>query len=371
MSAASAAVFLLLPVIVGAMVDDLGLSQQQAGYTVSSYFGGYTLVCLSGYFWIRKVSWRKLAIVGYALLVFGLLASGWVSAGLMLIVLFMAGVGAGILLGLGVTLISDMENPDRLFGFQMLSQQVLSAILLLLIPILFSAIIPFKALMLFIAVSLACTGLSIIGVPDKGIRKSNSVQSAFSWQQHWPVLMSLVSLGLYFSALSAIWAFVERFAVSQSLSAEQIGSALGIAMLGGAAGGLLAVVLAGRFKRRYVLLCTSVIFVGVFAGYGLNFTAWVFTVVTVTFSFTWNICMAFQLGQVAALDLSGRYSVLVPAAIAAGAMIGPVVGGTIVELWGYKTLLLSMSFALLVFTLPFLWVPESRHQSSNLLMRAE
>ena len=41
MAAAGAAIFLLLPVIIGSTMDTLNLSEKQAGLLASSYFGGY------------------------------------------------------------------------------------------------------------------------------------------------------------------------------------------------------------------------------------------------------------------------------------------------------------------------------------------
>ena len=45
-----------------------------------------------------------------------------------------AGCAAGALFGLGVTIISDSDKPDRNFGFVLAAQQFLAAILLFTLP---------------------------------------------------------------------------------------------------------------------------------------------------------------------------------------------------------------------------------------------
>lgn len=359
MSAASAAIFLLLPMLIGSMVDDLGLSEQQAGYTVSSYFAGYMLVCLSGYFWIRQVNWRRLAMLGYGLLLAGLLTCGWSNANMLLVSMFVAGVGAGILLGLGVTVISDMTNPDRIFGLQMLAQQALPASLLFALPALLPADASFAALTTTIALVLAATAIAALGIPTTG-RKQNTVRTlAFRWRLHWRVVVVLVAIGLYFTALSAVWAFVERVADARGIIAEDIGRALAIALVGGAMGGIVAAVIAGRCSRAKVLLASSLTFLLVFWGYNTAFDLALFVLISVAFSFSWNVCMAFQQGLMASLDTGGRFMVLVPASISAGAMLGPAVGGLLVGSGGYTLLLGVMGVALVVFTVPFLICPAA------------
>ncbi len=353
MSAASVAVFLLMPMLVGSMVEQLGLTEAQAGYRLSSYFAGYTLICLSGYFWIRRFNWQYTAALAYLLLILGLLMSGWVDTTLLYLTLFIAGAGAGALLGLSLTLISDMENPDRIFGWQMLAQQSLPAVLLFILPLVLADNAGFHNLVVVIVVALSLTLFSLKGIPSAGNKSTEISTGGFEWHQDRKVLFMLVAVGLYFTALSGVWAFVERFADAQGIRAEDSGFALALALVAGAVGGIVAAVIAGRVSRAAILVVLSITFILVFSGYATDFSFWGFLIASMTFSFCWNVCMAFQQGLIAELDVRGRFMVLLPAAIAAGAMLGPGLAGYLISVSGYNVMLGVMGIALIVLTLPF------------------
>ncbi len=74
MAAAGAAIFLILPLLIGLLVDYRGLSEQQAGVLASTYFATYLLSSVSAYFWIHHVHWRGASVIAYLLMIITIFA---------------------------------------------------------------------------------------------------------------------------------------------------------------------------------------------------------------------------------------------------------------------------------------------------------
>jgi predicted MFS family arabinose efflux permease len=356
MSAAGAAVFLLLPVIVGSAVDDLGFSERQSGYLISSYFAGYMLVGISALFWIRRVNWRVLALTSYVVLALGLSIAAFLhNLAELAVIFFVTGSAAGALFGLGVTMISDSANPDRNFGLVLVSQQLLAAWLLFTLPDLVIARWGFKGLSLALAVFLLILAYSVVWIVPS---KRQETEDNFSQPVTAPLLPSwvwtaLAALAIYFAALSAVWAFVERLANTHGLTTAQIGFALGISMIGGVVGGLGAVVFGDRWGRVIPLTGSTLLFIAVFFFYGQGFQVIGFTLATFLFVAAWNYILAYQMAIITELDQAGRYSVLIPPAQALGALCGPLTAGYIIQGFGYISLLWCASIVITFSIIPF------------------
>ena len=134
-SAVGAAVFLILPLLIGAATESLHLSTERAGLVASSYFLGYMLICLTGVLWIHRVNWRVTSTSGFVLLVVGLVISALTSDyQVVLCGMFVAGCGGGVLFGLALCVISELQDPDRSFGVKLVAEQFLGAALLFSLP---------------------------------------------------------------------------------------------------------------------------------------------------------------------------------------------------------------------------------------------
>ncbi|MGI9292629.1 MAG: hypothetical protein ACR2PS_01490, partial [Pseudomonadales bacterium] len=221
LSAAGAAVFLLLPMVVGTAIDSLGYSESEAGFLASSYFAGYMLSATSAFFWIRKISWRVIAFLGYAGLSGGLAsAAALTHFNLIASTLFISGCGAGALFGLGVTIISDTRKPDRNFGLVLMTQQATAALLLFTLPDTVIAKWGFAGLNISLAMILglfviSATWIPAVAVSGKSFTPDHPSDRTTLTSKLW---LGLAALTVYFAALSGVWAFVERLADHNDLS---------------------------------------------------------------------------------------------------------------------------------------------------------
>ncbi|MEH6471305.1 MAG: MFS transporter [Halopseudomonas sp.] len=331
-SAAGSAVFLLLPLLLGGAAEALVLDDERTGLIASSYFLGFLLVCLSAPLWIRRLNWRRVGWGGFGLLSGGLLAGAYSdNYNLLLTAMALSGIGAGTVFGLAICVISDTREPDRNFGFKLVAEQVIGAALLFLLPVFVTPVWGFKGLMVSLAVVLGLLALAIPWLPERSARDSNQAGTSTGSAGNFPVWIALTALMVYFAGLSGLWAFVERLAADHLISAEAIGQALSIGVIGGGFGALAAGLLADRFGRVWPLLGSTLVLGGVLAIYAGPLTAFSFTLGTVLFSGVWNFGLAYQMGMVVSLDRKGNLSVLISSFLSLGAIIGPALAGMLIR----------------------------------------
>ena len=361
MGAAGAAVFLLLPIIVGSAMDTLDLSEEQAGLLTSSYFAGYLFSCIATLRLVQFISQKRLARASYSLLCLSLLFAS-LPLNQMAIALFMAaaGAGAGMLFGLAVLIIGQTSAPERNFGILLVAQQLFAAILLFALP---QWVVPswgFTGLLVALSVALGM-GLLLLNGIDSTIKVNSNNLSNQAPQQRkthlfGKLLLGLFALAIHFSALSAVWAFIERMAVDQNLQADQIGAALAFSMLGGVLGGLLVVILGLRIGRIIPIWLSIITFLAIFYGYSIGFGITGFAIITFTFSLSWNYILGYQMAIITALDATDRYSALIPGAQALGALTGPILAGNIIVSQGYNSVLVIAGFIIITASGLFLYL---------------
>ena len=131
MSSAGSIVYIISPVLVGSAIDSLGLSSDQAGLLIASYFAGYTIITISAVAWLYRVNMKTAAFVSSLAFVASLLIGTTVSSltGAILTMLI-GGAGAGMLYGISITILSQSDDPDRYFGIALASQLLLGSALL-------------------------------------------------------------------------------------------------------------------------------------------------------------------------------------------------------------------------------------------------
>lgn len=352
MSAAGAVVFLILPMLVGFFVDLLGFTEQQAGMLSSTYFAAYFLTGASAFLWVARVNLYRVAWAGYAVMVTGLaLTAGAGSALGMAAALGLSGAGSGALFALGVAVIAQTRNQDRNFGWVLFAQQLSAAALLLLIP---GWVVPAWGLsggLLAIAMVIAAMSATLLLLPSlPGPSQPEAGKPIPGEQSSRGPRLALAAMVLHFTALSALWAFVERIGAGSGLSSSQVGNALALSMLGGLAGAVAVTLLGDRLGRRFPLWLAAVAFLLVAWGFGRELAWGHFAAFAALLSFAWNFVLAYQMGIVTGLDADGRYAVLIPAAQAGGAMAGPALGGSLLSAGGYALLLTVVPVGILIAT---------------------
>ena len=340
MSSAGAIVYLISPVLVGSAIDSLGLTSDQAGLLIASYFAGYTIITISAVAWLHRVNMRAAAwlssFVFIASLVGGTFMSSLTGA---ILTMLVGGAGAGMLYGISITIVSQSDDPDRYFGFALASQLLLGSALLFAGPAyigpnwgysgILTATAAFVALM-SVVIPWAPRAVSGTAIADHGSDSSVPITS---------ILTGIGAVLVWFTGYSGIYAFVERIGVDGGLSGHQIGLVLSLTIVTGLTGALGAAWLGDRYgkvKPHLIGAVGAVITVILLLGRP-ELVRYSFAIVFLTLSI--NFWLAYMLGGVAAIDTSGRFAVLVTAALGVGATIGPAIAGGLIDNSNYLPML--------------------------------
>lgn len=330
-SSAGAIVYLISPVLVGSAMDSLGLSSDQAGLLIASYFVGYTLITISAVVWLPRVNMRTTAWISSLVFIAGLLgATTQTSLTGSIITMVIAGAGAGMLYGISITIVGQSDDPDRYFGLALASQLLFGSVLLFSGPAwigpnwgytgILTATAAYAALM---SVAISWTPVAIAEGPKTNRGEPLIVPTSL-------VLISIVAVLIWFTGYSGIYAFIERIGVDGGLNGRQIGLVLSLTIITGLAGALGAGWLGDRFGRvkpHFAGALGAAITILLLSGQP-HLLQYSLAIIFLTLSI--NFWLAYMLGAVAAIDTSGRYAVLTTAALGVGATVGPGVAGELI-----------------------------------------
>ncbi len=324
----------MLPEVVDALVDDLGLTPSVAGGITTAALVA-TAVAGTTYAHRATRSGRgRSAVVGAGLVAVGYaaaaLAPGTAALGVSLVV---AGFGGGIVLANTTAATTATGDPDKAVGTAVLISTLVGAVMLLALPILTGG----NAATLMLA--LMVTGLAVIPLvrrlPDHSV------------EDHGPVgplphrgIGAAIFAGvlLLYATDNGMWAYLGTIGTEVvGLSGNAVGLVLALGYVAGFLGALLQVVVGkrwGRFGPIVVLVIVDT--VAKVAIVMLPFTP-AFGTSQLVWSFAHSALFAFLLACGAALDHAGRWAAIIGAAFAFGSALGPVMTGVIGTRGGVAT----------------------------------
>ncbi|MDX1643036.1 MAG: MFS transporter [Thermoanaerobaculia bacterium] len=319
-------VFLVLPFLVGAFTDELGLSRERVGYLGSADMLGMFVAAALATLWVRRFDWRRVAALALAILVGCHLISSLVDGFAPLAaVRALAGFAGGSLMAIALTALGDGRNPDRHFALFISGQLGLGALLLGLIP---AVIERFGLDGIFLSLAgVTAVAWGLVSMVPRSGRPTAADRGA--QRSSFGLLPGLAALGACFVfnlGVMAVWAYMERIGVAADLPKETIGSALGLSLLAGLGGALLAALLVDRFGRVLPLTLTvalQLVALGLVARGG----AIGYAIGAMLFSFCWNFPVAYQLAITVRVDPSARLVVLFLGAVKLGYALGPAAAG--------------------------------------------
>ncbi|MNF37866.1 Major Facilitator Superfamily protein [compost metagenome] len=339
-AAITSAVLLTAPAIATQLAVELGLTPAQIGDLFSIELGAMSLATLPSFWWLKRVDWRRAALLAGLLFIAGNLASAAATDYQALAALrCVTALAGGSLMVLCLTCAANLPNPSRAYGFWVLGQLVLGAIGLSLLPRLFEAY-GLGAVYLLLA-ALMLFGLPLVRA-FPAAQRAPEQRPAGGAVSRWKVAAAIFGLLGFYVALSAVWTFIGAIGAQAGLSAQASGDILAIATLMGIAGAGCATLIGERWPRGPLLL----------TGFGLMAAATLlllghpqlarFAVAVLLFKFTWTYVLPFILASLVELDESGRLMSLSNLVIGSGLALGPALGGRLIGDGGdFQTLLLG------------------------------
>lgn len=347
-------VLLILPVFVGALIEDRGFSNVSAGWIGSADLMGFALASIFAFRWVRKYSWRSIVLSGLAMIVVGDVSSIFLDDfwPLFFVRLLLSGIGAGFVIAVPYTLLGDTQNPERNTGLYFTFNVLGGAAGLLLYPII---VTHFGTSGLFLVLAItASTAVPVtwFWLPDAGRRVDQTHESFIAKKA---TLAILLGIGLFNFGLGGVWAFVERIGIGAGMMSSEVGPILSSTYLVGMLGSSAAAWQAGRYGylKPYAVgisvMCLALTFFITTSGIAMFVTA------LCLMNFAWNYSLTYQFSAVFSLDKSGRMSVLIILVQSLGLMLGPGIAGIIVSVSGFNSsIILGMAMCLVSLGL-FIW----------------
>ncbi len=326
-----------LPVWVGALIAHYRYDPQQAGALVTLFLVGAVLASVVFASRFHRLNGRLMATLGFAGAAIAFFATSQVTEFAPLAVLHaLAGFSAGT--GLSVThgTIGRSANPHRLFAIVGTALGVFAVVFLGATPQLVAAAGGPALFQVFAAVMAVAAIASAFAfpVPDAESAVSQSFRAS---GQRLPagVWYAIAAISCMALAQATIFSFVERIGADRGFGPDRVAAvliALGLVNLLPAA---LAALLQKRLNAHRVVLVGPIV-QGLLAAVIATSTGFLpYAVATALLVAPMLFTHTFAFGLLAQLDVTGRATAATPAMVMIGSAIGPVLGGTLVNAFGY------------------------------------
>jgi predicted MFS family arabinose efflux permease len=326
------------PMLLGGMVDELGISERLAGIIVTCEMLGFAFSALLVSARVHIVNRRALAVIALTVVIIGNIASAFSEGILMLgVCRFIAGLGAGACVAVFNATVAGCQAPDKRFA------QILVAVMLYAgIAVYFAALLidAYGLWAVFISLAvLACSGfLTVNFIPERAPKKHvvSTATNTVGRPRYFYVGALLFGYFLLYAGHMAIWSYQERIGVALGLNRETIGLILGSAMLFGMMGASLAIYLDMRLGRAWpqIISLSLSIVAALSLVYGDHLYVYMFSAYLITFS--WYYGLPYLTGLMAWLDESGRVAALGGTMFTLGSVCGPAIAVSVITFGGYR-----------------------------------
>jgi predicted MFS family arabinose efflux permease len=355
LSAVSAFIYNAMPTFLGSIADSLELNEQQIGFIASAFLFGVVLVATSGVFWLRRASWKKSVVVAFGLVITAYLTCLLAHSYTMFVALmFIAGVGSGLIYAIALTSIGDTIETERNIGYAVCGNVVLGAVGLFAFPVV-NRLWGFPGIIGALIAVTSLVAVCLPWFPDRGVKQAGDVKGRAKGPVY-PVFVGLGALLLLFTGLSGAWAFIERVAVQAGIEPTTAGTILGILMTFAAGGALLAAYIGNRFGNVKPIWAGTIAILAALAMLTDIEGLVLYGLAALLFQGGWNFALPYQLGGIAQADYTGRFIPLVATGQGLGAVLGPSMAGSMILVKGYGFAFLMCGIAVIASLAAFTWL---------------
>lgn len=337
----------LSPVIVSGLVQSGSFTGQTAGWVFAFNMYGTAIGGFAVLFFVRRLRWRPVSIGLLLILISADLLSAAVTAPELLAGLrFLHGASGGALIGVSMSVIARMVNPERTVALFIMLQLVLSGVLtLLLVPLLpehgssvvWLALAGFSTLALLLIPLLpdyAATVETPVGPP--GVRAGLGL-----------VVPAMLALFVYQAGEMSAWAYVIEIGAGHGLEPGFVSTALAVSLWIGGPAALFVTWWSTRSGRWWpLLLSTSAMALSV--SLLLVPEALAFAAANIGFGIFFSISFPYLMGVASELDNSGQMGALAGFSGNLGLATGPALAAFLVSSGHYEQVLLVAVPAILL-----------------------
>jgi predicted MFS family arabinose efflux permease len=327
-----------LPVWVGTLIAQYKFDPQQAGGLATIFLVGAVVSSLLLAPRFNRINARVAATSGFGMaalaFVMAMQVTGFAALAALHIV---AGAAAGCSLSFTHGTIAGSANPHRLFAIVGMALGVFAILFLGVTPNLVARIGGVALFATFAAVMFAAAIVSLFAFPATATNRRSHLASEVHHLTPavWFGVVGVSCMGL---TQAMMFSFIERIGVDRGFGTEGVTGvliALGFVNLFPAP---LAAALEKKLSARLVILAGPIFQAATaFAiTFGTGFVAYAIPVSI--FAAVMIFTHTFAFGLLSRLDPSARALAGTPAMLMTGAAIGPILGGTLVQSFGYHAL---------------------------------
>jgi predicted MFS family arabinose efflux permease len=325
-----------LPVWVGTLIEQFRFDAARAGLLATLFLAGAVGASLVLAPRFNRLNGRVVATLGFgaAALGFGV-ASTSADFGVLAALHALCGVAAGSALSVTHGTIARSGHPHRLFALVGIALGVFAIVFLGATPKAVAAAGGAVLFQVFAGVMAAGAMVSALAFPvadGAGGSPATSQASAPIPRVVWFGIVGIACMGL---VQSMTFSFLERAGSDRGFGLQAVTGvlvALGVVNLFPAA---LAALLEERWPARRVMLVGPVV-QALLVVVIMNATGFApYAAAASVFAAVMIFSHTFAFGLLAGLDRSGRAMAATPAMLMVGAAVGPVLGGTLVQAFGY------------------------------------
>lgn len=325
-----------LPVWVGTLVAHRQLDPQKAGGLVTLFLVGGVLACLMFAPRFHRLPARWMATGGFIGSACAFVAAIWATNFMTLAMLHaLGGLCVGTALCFTHGTIGRSANPHRLFAVVGTALGVFALLFLALVPSVVFARGSDTLFVVFAAVMLVAGLACALAFPDSVVRQPTSTDRAAVTSQ---VALCIAGISLMALMQAMAMAFAERIGIDRGFGQPAVHGVLLAVGLVNLLPAPLAALLQKQLPPWPVLLCGPVLQSIIVLTMTHSSVFLPYSVATALLTAVMLFTHTFVFGLLARLDGSGRAVAATPAMVMAGAAIGPIVGGTLINAWGYPAL---------------------------------
>ena len=358
---------LVLPAMIGVLVDNAGMSDSSAGWSASANFLAAAVVGLVISLRIHRLNLRQVATIALAVAAVADLLSAYTAGEVP--VFFAARILAGFALGAAyVAAVSSFARYDefeRGFGLYVTIQFIVSGLGLYVVPVyadqmgavgLFSGFAVLDILALFLARTL----------PNEKAMEQATAGSGSELKILLTVsaVLAIFGFAVFEAANNAQFTYIERFGVSLGISDHKVGFSLLIASLVGIPGAFCIVVVGQRFGTLLPLAFGIFIALGglVVLLAAESYAAYFFG--SCCMGFSWAFCLPFIQTLLATIDRKGSAIAAGTSFSTFGSAIGPGIAAIVVTGGRYSNVFL-LSVGLFILTLVAFFYADRARRSKR------
>ena len=352
-----------LPVWVGTLIAGYGFLPAQAGGLATLFLAAVVICSLVLAPRFHKLNGRWIAPAGFWISAACFLVMSQIEAFAPLAVLhFVAGAATGLGISFTHGTMGKTSNPHRIFAFGGLALGIVAILYLGVTPQLISQMGFSMLFYVFAGVMGFAAVVTTLFFPNAAFDTSPNIISEdrpkFS-ANVWLVIFAIMAMALN-SAM--IFSFAERVGVDRGFGADHVQLALVTMGIIAVFPSLFAVVLQNRFAPMTVAMIGAVLHGAVALGMMTATDFPMFMAALIPFPFIMVFTHTFVFGHLAKIEPTGRAVAGTPAMIMTGSAVGPLLGGTVVQTYGYGALGI-LAFAIAVTAMMLFWT--STRQSTD------